>query len=420
MAYPILQAFLDNQFIKTDDPEHIGYLKKSSTAVLRQLQQKKNRPKVITYTLAALDPTISDDEPIVGDVETLIIKNWPAFRNSVVKTKDTPIAYVRAVILEALSKLSHDEEMAAIIWHTGRNIISYYKLAGQKEVLVSFLLDIGNRVEETARSNWGAHESIQSVDIKSTLPTVKSVTVNKDSLEKHLMAASAQASVGGENPQWASNNAAIWPTFFSERAAEGISKGINAALSIQNESIASISSSIQTTLEVNLEQMSSSILKSSLSLNKRSDLLWWKQALYSQRLDSSYRSLAPLSMSTAMAIDLADNVPPIHPKSVDFFLKETLRDVLGEKLEQKVSLAELLGKLQSFSESEKLLLEGFCDAGESRKPFGVSLASLLKGATSSDEFFKYTGIDKNAEISLADFTVWLFHDLEANALAQAK
>lgn len=428
MTDSIFQSFLDHRFIKTDESENIANLNKAVVELQKRLRKKKE--KIIPYTLVALDPTISDDDPIVQEVEALIIKKWSTFRNSVAKTKDTPIAYVQAVILEALNELSKDKNLAAIIWHTGCNIVSHYKLAGQEEVLTHFLLKIGSKVEEVARNNWSILENakidtLDSIDL--TLPKVSPGKVAEDALKTHLMAASAQQSVGGENPQWASHNAVQWPSFFSTRAAKGLSKEINAALSTQNKSLTSISNSIQEALssyladlKPYLEQVSSSILQSSQSLNKRSDLLWWKQALYSHRLDSGYRTLGPLALAVTMAVDLADNVSPIYPKSVDFFLKETLRDVLGDEAENEVAVTELLDRLQQLSDAEKQLLEDLCNENESRKALGACMADMMKEKINADEFFKRTGLVKRAKISLVELTVWLFHDLQANTLANAK
>jgi hypothetical protein len=370
MTNSILQLFLDNRFIKTDDSEHLANLSKASDEVQKLL--RKNKPKILTYTLVALDPTIADDEPIVKEVETLIIKQWPTFRNSVAKTKDTPIAYIQAVILEALIKLSNDENFAAIIWHTGCNIISYYKLEGQKEVLTHFMLEIGKKAEEAGRNKWSVLENAQidTIDpIELSLPSISEGLVDEAKLQVHLKAAAGQVNTGGENPQWPSNNSAIWPDNFSTRAAKGLAEEINAAVSAQNKSLTSSSDFIQKSigsylakLKPYMEQVSSSILQSSQSLNKRSDLLWWKQALYSARLDTSYRTLAPLTLAVTMAVDLADNVAPIYPKSVDFFLKETLRDVLGHETDKELSVAELLKQLLKFSVSERRILDNLLNS----------------------------------------------------------
>ncbi len=383
----------------------------------------------------ALDPTISDNDSIVVEVEDIIIKQWPAFRNSVVKTKDKPISYIQAVILEALNKLSKDINLAAIVWHTGCNVMSHYKLAGQEEVLTIFLLEIGKKVEEVARNSWGIVENTQIdsiAQIELAVPKIGQGKVGEDALKGHLLAAAvhsgwaAQAG-GGENPHTQAQNNFNWPQFFSERAAQGLSEEINAAFLSQNKSLISILNSIQKSIDTylsnlkpHLEQVSSSILQSSQSLNKRSDLLWWKQALYSPKLDVGYRKLDPLLLAMVMAIDLADSVSPIYPKSVDFFLEETLRDVLGDEIEKNIVLTELLEKFTLFSDTEKFLLEKLYDESENRKPLGVCISGVLKGEMTADEVFKYTGIEKSTKISLGELTIWLFHDLHANTLANAK
>ena len=71
MAESILQTYLNNQFIKTAEQENITKLKAAATEVKKRLSKKK--AKVIPYTLVALDPFISEDEPIVADVEKIII-----------------------------------------------------------------------------------------------------------------------------------------------------------------------------------------------------------------------------------------------------------------------------------------------------------------------------------------------------------
>jgi hypothetical protein len=228
MSNSILQSFLDNQFIKTDEISHIESLKKASGAVQRMLEKKKNRPKIIPYTLVALDPTVSDDDLVVVEVEEIIIKQWPAFRNSVVKTKDTPISYIQAVILEALNSLSKDINLAAIVWHTGCNIVSHYKLAGQEELLTNFLLEIGKNIEEGARSSWCilGNSQIDSIDkIELTLPKITLGEVSEDRLKGHLLAAAvhsawATQAGGGENPHHHGTANHSWPQFLAERAAK--------------------------------------------------------------------------------------------------------------------------------------------------------------------------------------------------------
>ncbi len=428
MDNSILQTFLNNRFIKLYETESIDNIKKASGDVQKLLSKKK--AKVVTYTLVALDPTISDDDPTVQEVEAIIIKRWSVFRNSVTKTKDKPVTYIQAVILDALAGLSKNEVFAAIIWHTGCNIVSQYKLAGQEEVIKNFLLEIGKKVETIGQENWSILKSttidpFESVEI--VLPNIASRKVSEDSLNAHLKAASGQATIGGENPQFPSRNDITWSNFFAQRAAKGLSDEINSVFSAQNKSLTLSVNSIQKALtsylanfKPHLEQVSSTILLHSKSLNKRSDLIWWKQTLYSPTLDKSYRSIAPISAAVAMAVDLAINVSPIYPKRVDFFLKETLRDVLGDETDAEIAINELLSKLEQLSDPEKQLLEDLFNENQGRKALGAGLAELMQDLIKTDDFFKITGLGSKATINLGDLSVWLFHDLQANKLVNAK
>lgn len=429
MPATILQDFLDNRFIKTDDTDNIKNLKAASTEIEKQLRKKK--PMVIAYALVAFDPTVAHDDPIVEDVQKVIIKKWPAFKNSVVNTKDTPVSYVQAVILQALGSLSKDQSFAGIIWYSTNNILSYYKLANQQSVLSKFLLPIGHSVEVEAQLNWGISQNneIESFSPEDfSLPSVLASKVNELELKGHLLAASAQQSAGGENPQWASNNAATWPTFFSERASSGIATEINKALSSQSKSLSSLPIAIKQSLDEYfsaltpyLEGVSSNIRQSSQSLNLRSNIMWWKQALYSKKLNTSYRTLSPVIIAVTMAIDLAESVPAISPASVGFLLQEALRDVAKEEVDVEITISTLIELLIKNAEQTKglfTLLDDYRD--KTRKSFASCILQVIDGDMEPSEVSNFTNIDLDAKISLGKLSVWLFHDLQAYKLSKVK
>jgi len=432
MTTSILQSFLDNHFIKTDDPSHIGNLNKAAIDVQKQLT--KNKKKVIDYTLVALDPTVSEENSVILEVEAIIIKKWPTFRNSVLKTNDKPIPYIQAVILQALSSISKDINLAGIIWYTGCNVLSYYKLTGQEIVLTNFLREIGDIVESTARIHWGILERIE-VDAFTVgavnLPPVKTVQIAQDKLITHFKAGAVHSgwsnhAGGGENPNTQGQNNFNWPKFFSERTGKGLAEEINRALSSQGQSLNGVSVNIQRTLDEYLaelqpylENLSSTILEGSQSLNKRSDLIWWKQALYSQALDKSYRQLSSVQAALTMAIDLAESIYPIYPKSVDYILQEALRDVLGDEVDTEISFNKL-GELLEALDDDLLPLPLPFISDCSRTSLGSCIAKIINGSTTPDEYVESTNIDNDAQITLSKLTVWLFHDLQALKLATAK
>ncbi len=430
MTDSILQAFLDNRFIKTADEGDIEKLKKVSQEIQKLLRKKK--PKIINYTLVALDPVVAEDDPVICEVEPILIKYWKAFKNSVANTQDKPITYIQAVILDALQSLSKDIELAAIIWHSGCQIIKYYKLAGQEEVLKGFLIPIGQQVESYARANWSFTDSVTPVSMEPlnfSLPKVGQTLLNQDDIENHLKSAAvhvawkANAGGHGDNPQTQAHNSWQWPKFFAERAAEGLSNEINISLNEQNKSISKLSSSIDKelnsifrNLQPYIESISLSYLQSMQSQAKRGDLIWWKQSLYSNTLDKSYRQVEGIEAALAMAVDLSNSIEDIYPKSVDYFLEETLRDLLKEEIVNSIELKKFISLIPEV----KNLLKVFVNDDKGRKQFGSCLALFVEGSLSEREFYNSVGMDMGTEITHSEFTVWLLHDLKAYNLANEK
>ncbi|MDO6596595.1 GTPase-associated system all-helical protein GASH [Oceanihabitans sp. 2_MG-2023] len=430
MAESILQTYLNNQFIKTAEQENITKLKAAATEVKKRLSKKK--AKVIPYTLVALDPFISEDEPIVADVEKIIITKWSTFKNSVSQTKDKPVNYIRAVILEALNDLASDEHFATIIWLSGRNIISHYKLANESVVVEEFLKSIGNKVEISSRSYWGikdVKEANTPHNVKIDSSVVSSAKINEASLAEQLQIASqysgwSQYGGGGTNPSSLNNQ--NWAPHFSTNAAKGIATEVNKGFTAQNKSLNAIAESIQKELENYFlsiqpyyEQLSTNLTQGIVANNKRSELLWWKEALLSTSQNKSYRSLDPIGVAITMAYDLSCFVDPIYPVSVDFFLKETLRCVLGDDIDSNKSLADLFKSTSELDLGIKNTLLSLMDDRIGRKSLGIVVANMLNEESEVNPFDEI-GIDNKIEVSLADFTVWLFNDLQANKIAIAK
>lgn len=430
MAESILQTYLNNQFIKTTEQESITKLKAAATEVKKLLIKKKI--KVIPYTLVALDPFVPEDEPIVSEVEKIIIAKWSTFKNSVSQTKDKPVNYIRAVILEALNSLASDENFAAIIWLSGRNVISHYKLANEALVVEEFLKNIGKKVEISSRSYWGINvvkEANTPHNVKIDNSVVSAAKINEAKLVEHLQIASqhsgwSQYGGGGTNPSALNNQ--NWAPHFSTNAAKGIALEVNKGFSEQNKSLNSIANTIQKELENYFlsiqpyyEQLSTNLTQGIVANNKRSELLWWKEALLSTSQNKSYRSLNPIGVALTMAYDLSCFVEPIYPVSIDFFLKETLRDVLGDDIDSNKSLADLFKSASELDLGIKNILLSLMDDRLGRKSLGVVAANMLNEKSDFNPFDE-VGMDDGIEVSLADFTVWLFNDLQANKIAIRK
>ncbi|MBA2883220.1 hypothetical protein HNR65_003582 [Desulfosalsimonas propionicica] len=435
MTESILQTYLNEQHIKTDVQENIDSLKKAVQEVKKYLTRRKVKSDTIPYCLVALDPKVKDSDPVVQQVETIIIKKWTAFKNSVTATKDKSTTYVRAVILESLSQLSKDDAAtAALVWLTARDVIRHYQLDSEESVISGFLQELADRTEENGQAAWGISHKIQANTFKGaeiSISGVKAAQLDEEVLKNHLLDAMVHSgwkdsAGGGANPHHQGQNNWKWPKYMAEQSAEGIAAVVNSALTQQTKSLSSISPSIQKGLDAYLaelqsffEDMNTSIANSITANNKRSELLWWKQSLYSRMLNTSYRSLDQLSAAVGMALDLAQQVEAIYPESVDYLLRETLKDVHGDQAAEELPLTDWLKDSLSLHENIQSALKEYAEQGEQRKPLLNAWANVVQSGETTD-FLTETGIDKKAKLPLSDLAVWLFHGLQAQKLVTAK
>lgn len=435
MTESILQTYLNEQHIKTDVTENIDSLKKAVKEIEKYLTRKKIKPDIISYILVALDPKIKDSDPVVQHVETIIIKKWPAFKNSVTATNDKSTTYVRAVILESLSQLSKgDAAMAALIWLTARDVIGHYQLDVEENSIRTFLQRLADQAEKNGQAAWGISPKLQASkfnEVEISISAVNAAEIDEESLKEQLLDAmvhsgwSAQAG-GGKNPTQQGNHSWQWPKFMAEHSAIGITQVVNSALSQQAQSHSTISSSIKKNLDDYFaqlqpffEDLNGSIVDSITANNKRSELLWWKQSLYSLSLNTSYRSFDPLNAAVCMAYDLTEQVDPIYPESLDYLLRETLKDVHGDQAAEERPLVDWLQDSLSLHEKIQSALKDSAVQSEERQPLLNAWANVLSlGETT--HFFIETGIDKKAKLTISDLAVWLFHGLQAQKLATNK
>lgn len=436
MTESILQTYLNEQHIKTDVQENIDSLKKAVKEVEKYLTRRKVKSAIIPYTLVALDPKVKDSDPVLQQVEAIIIKKWPTFKNSMTATMDKSTTYVRAVILQSLSQLSKDDAAtAALVWLTARDVIGHYQLAAEESVISGFLQELADRTEEKGQVAWGIGYKLQANKFKGAeipISAVKAAQIDEEALKVHLLDAmvhsgfSAQTGGRGKNPHTQVQNTYQWPLFMAEHSATGITEVVNSALSQQTKSLSSISTSIQRALDAYVAQLQpffediNTFLNSNIAANnKRSELLWWKDSLYSRSLKASYRSLNPLNAAVCMARDLAEEVDVIYPESVDYLLRETLKNVHGEQAEEERLLTDWLKDSSALNGNIQSALNKYAETGDERKPLLNAWANVLLSGDTTD-FFRETGIDKKTKLTVSDLAVWLFHGLQAQKMATDK
>lgn len=420
MTRSILQEYLNLQFIPLDDDSALDKLKKASGEIAKKLQ--KDKSKIIPYTLVALDPKISVDDSSLAEVKDVIIKHWSVFAT---KVSDLLVTYLRAVILEALQSISANTQLAGIIWLTGSSVYPYYNLDRETDTLRQWLENIGDIYEQEAESQWGHPSELKPGNTTQfTLnTTVNYSPVNAETFTNELKAASVTSQYGGENP-YGTNNWHVWPDYFSKRAGEGIAKEINRSLSSQSLSLKkglegynAQLNDFFSGLDKYFESISKQMILGTQSIQRRSQLLWVKEALYSVGQKMSYRDIPTSDLPFVLAKDIQSLITFIYPISVDFFTKEILRNVITDA-EARLSFSNILDVNNLKSIQNILGLQNTIDS--SRKPLISYIQRLISNQTTIEQMESETGINPESEISLTDFTVYLLHDLQSIRLSILK
>jgi hypothetical protein len=415
----MLQEFLDANLLPITDESYFEKIKKTADELSKKLS--KNKAKVLSYTLTALDPDIPADNPNVIEVKELITKKWSTFLTN---SKDTPVTFIRAVILEALEIVSKETSLACLIWLTGRNIQPQFKLIGkEKELIVNFLLSLGNKMEKKATESWSLPSDSKLQKLSIEIKEFTGATIDKASLQKLFVWASGPHDEKSEvpfkdpNPHW-SNSAPHWSYAFAPKAATAISQEVNKALKEQAKELSLNQTQIQEAVNRLLVQTQAEILEKNNMLQMRTQLLWWKESCYSVSLDQSYRGQQNGLLQTLLANDYSTFVPAIYPKSADYFLNETHRGLV-ETENKKTKVSDILKQVEQSSKQLKTIFsEPTVEVGR------ISLLNFIKGLVwgkyNAKQFIDFVGFSDSSEMTLPEFTVWLFHDLQSIKISISK
>ncbi|MCA0349888.1 MAG: hypothetical protein LCH35_11585 [Bacteroidetes bacterium] len=415
----MIQEYLNANLLSLTDDGDFKKLKKSADDIFKKLA--KSKAKIVSYTLSAIDSDTSIDNADIVEVKDVIIKNWSTFATN---AKDTPLTYIRAVMLEALSCISEEVNHSLLIWFASRNIVQYHKLIGkEKEIILEFISKLGNDINQKANREWVLSGSDSLSKISFELKEISAYLINKETLQKHLEDASGQHNAQGtanfDSPnQYWPNQGQHWSYQFAPKAAQGIKSAIDPSLraiaSVVNEN----KNTIQNSLNKALEQVQKEVSNRNKSLQLRSELLWWKEAGYSASTDRSYDELDKSILGIVLAYDYSIFIPVIYPKSVDYFLKETYKG-LKESTREEITLEDFLKSIQEQTEELKPIFPE-TEALTGKSTLLNFINGLIWNKNQLAQFEEFVGIRLNIKLAPNELTTWLFHDFQLVKILNTK
>ena len=238
MENTILQPILKAGLLDLgDSDERLKNIEKSISDL--EIKLKKEQSLLPTFTLVALDPSISPEEPVLNIVEEIIVTHWKALRS---KFTETPVPIIRAVILCALYNVGlSDAKIARIIYLTGSNFYPYAKLGREKEIVEKIITDLGELAEKNANEEWALNEEEPKLKI-STLK-LSGLQLGEVKIDSKILQAGLQTAIGNDSTGHGTQHGGgtSWGTHFSTKASTTIQKVVEEGFKTMGESVSSSS-----------------------------------------------------------------------------------------------------------------------------------------------------------------------------------
>ena len=432
----VLLKFLTKGLINVGgDDDKLEHLRQTAAVLVGILEETPT--KACPFALVAFDPHVPTTDPTVVEVEEALRKRWQTYVNTFAHT---PVTVFRAMLLDALiSACARNDTVAAAFVASARNVLPFMEVGEEREIWADIVGEIERKVEERSEREWATPASISVPDINLKPPAtdeirISSKKVNTASLGQRFMAAAGphfNSPDRGEvetqgNPTWPQNDPATWNYEFGRRTAQTVGEAITRAvegLSVEGVDLPEFTKETARAISDHLTTTMQAVSSAAAGLQRRTNLLWWKEALFSPSARISYRDMTSFDAAALMAFDMHLQIPTFSPASVAAFLRETVVALPALDPDATASIRELIEKARDADVLSPLRTEA---ANLVSAPTGrCSVLAMIghpDGMHQLDDrgFRDRIGVTPDTELTLPDWSVWIFRELQAaRAVADA-
>ena len=203
---------------------------------------------------------------------------------------------------------------------------------------------------------------------------------------------------------------------------EAINRAIG-SLSVEGIDLPGITNDMVKVIIGHLTTTLQAVSGATAGLQRRTNLLWWKEALFSPSARMSYRDMSTSDAAALMAFDMHRQIPTFSPASVAAFLRETVIALPTIDHKEKSTVRELVEKTRKAC----VLAELRTEAGKLvTTPMGRGSILALIGHPDAmpqiddHRFRDLVGVEPDTALTLPDWSVWMFRQLQAaRAVAEA-
>ncbi|HDZ46546.1 hypothetical protein LCGC14_0317240 [marine sediment metagenome] len=386
----------------------------------------KTPSKTVSFTMAAADPNIAPTDPVVEEAMTSLRKNWETVANAF---SGRPVGVLRATLLDATMQAARlDDAIAVAFVNTARNALAHAETADETEIWREAVSEIETKVDARAEAEWATPEMITIDPLQYSPPVPVSKTADEvptvDRADLHGKIHSAAGAWGPINPNKYNpgQNPQQWSKEFSDRMSVAIAEAVDEMAEVLAPAPVDLSgpmSALAKGVSAHLDKALASFSGATAGLQRRTNLLWWKEAMYSPSAHESYLDLPPFEASALMALDLHQQVPIYSPASVSAFLREAIRCLPVEtdtqnNDEHEVASLVLDACASAYMQPFRTLAVKYAAAPVGRG----SMLSLIghsqdSSAAEATTFRALSGVDASTKMTPSDWGAYLFRELQA-------
>lgn len=424
----VLQRFLNNGLIDVQGDD--AKLEKLSLAAKDLAGNLKKTPsKTLNYSLIAFDPDAPEDDPVVQEALTSLQNRWNTYRNTFTST---PVAVIRAMLLDALLLAAADDDRVGVCFvASARNALPLMPAENERKIWADAVRQVERQVDARAETEWAIPESIKAPPFDYDVPKLQAPDVQISKVERPTLSQEMLAAAGptyhnpnkgnvntNGNPHWPQANQ-NWVWEFGQRSSAAVADAIDKVMNeieVSQPDLTEPFSKFASAVSSYVDGTLAAVSAATAGLQRRTNLLWWREALYSPSAHQSYRDLPVTVAAAQMALDLYSSVPLFSPASVSAFLGETVRRLEGAEGSEGRLVRELVVEAQQHESLAPLRISAASLAAE---PEGRGpLLSLIghanhKDATDESSFRRLTGVPPDAKLDPVAWAGWLFRELQA-------
>lgn len=422
MSEDVLLRFLSNGLIDVGgDDTKLDRLRAAASDMAAAL--RKMPSKAASYALVAFDPEAPADDPVMREALEALKGRWETYVNTFAAT---PVAVVRAMLLDALAKAAAADDRIGIAFvASARNALPLMEAGDEQEIWADVVAIIEARVDARAEAEWATPDAITVSAMAFEAPAAiqiktSPVTVSEEAIARQVAAAVGPTDAAGQptgGNQYAPNQGQPWAGMFRDRLSELLAETFTAVA--KGSTIGPIDlkepfEALAQAVSMHVDNTLSAVSAATAGLQRRTALIWWKEALYSPSAQVSYRSLSGPSAAALMAFDLHKQVPAYSPASVAAFLFEAVATLPGNGDERAYALSDLVDEARTEDHLRKLREEAseLVGAPEGRGPV-IALIAHPRASERGMDFRAMTGVPEDTKLTLADWATWVFRELQA-------